>query len=365
MIHFTRRLKPTINNKHSTTTDETFIDLVNAKSPVHAEIQLLFHYELNPQLNPPRIILSTKKPCFLCALFVKCHGKYHMPPSHGRLYEKWTLPATLDQLSNARKAVVNRTLQAFYHAISAAIETAVIESRTGKVASMESLFPLSSLWARISQSLFRLDSLQRLVEEPQIKSPAQKTTDQPEEQHIKNPAQETLAQLLNNNNVKTTTSAGHRWRSWWHSSTPALAHNKLMAQLSLARGTSIAFQQDLSPLSAPTAVRAGDIRLSFSCDVDDKDENDSASDTSSLLFNQRKISTSTTVPRMLVKILRLATSDIHELQQRDCDSKHIADVSGLMPGQEMAVEQDTKGFHLIYKEECVLVRTREASLTTV
>ncbi|KFZ17744.1 hypothetical protein V501_01574, partial [Pseudogymnoascus sp. VKM F-4519 (FW-2642)] len=59
---------------------------------VHAEIQLLFFYELHPNLPRPRIICSSKSACYLCNLFFSLHGVFHIHRSHGRLYEKWTLP---------------------------------------------------------------------------------------------------------------------------------------------------------------------------------------------------------------------------------------------------------------------------------
>lgn len=59
---------------------------------VHAEIQLLFFYELNDKLPRPRVICSSKSACYLCNLFFSLHGVFHIPRSHGRLYDKWTLP---------------------------------------------------------------------------------------------------------------------------------------------------------------------------------------------------------------------------------------------------------------------------------
>lgn len=59
---------------------------------VHAEIQLLFFYELHPDLPRPRIICSSKSACYLCNLFFSLHGEFYTPRSHGRLYDKWVLP---------------------------------------------------------------------------------------------------------------------------------------------------------------------------------------------------------------------------------------------------------------------------------
>lgn len=59
---------------------------------VHAEIQLLFCYELNPERKRPRTICSSKSACYLCDLFFRLHGQYYVPRTHGRLYHRWALP---------------------------------------------------------------------------------------------------------------------------------------------------------------------------------------------------------------------------------------------------------------------------------
>ena len=64
----------------------------NKHAKVHAEIQILFFYEFNAKLPRPRVICSSKDACYLCDLFVKLHGKFCMPRTHGRLYGLWTLP---------------------------------------------------------------------------------------------------------------------------------------------------------------------------------------------------------------------------------------------------------------------------------
>ncbi|OBT73219.1 hypothetical protein VF21_08713 [Pseudogymnoascus sp. 05NY08] len=70
---------------------------------VHAEIQLLFFYELNPHLPRPRIICSSKSACYLCNLFFSLHGVFHIHRTHGRLYKKWILPDWLS-IPPARRA---------------------------------------------------------------------------------------------------------------------------------------------------------------------------------------------------------------------------------------------------------------------
>ncbi len=64
------------------------------KGKIHAEIQLLFHYELKGSKLPPRVICSTKDACFLCNAFIGMHGKTHTPGSHGKLYPGWRLPVS-------------------------------------------------------------------------------------------------------------------------------------------------------------------------------------------------------------------------------------------------------------------------------
>ncbi|EPE34262.1 hypothetical protein GLAREA_07275 [Glarea lozoyensis ATCC 20868] len=63
---------------------------------VHAEIQLLFFYELDPDRPRPRIICSSKSACYLCNLFFQIHGGFSVPRTHGRLYMKWILPDWLN-----------------------------------------------------------------------------------------------------------------------------------------------------------------------------------------------------------------------------------------------------------------------------
>lgn len=59
---------------------------------VHAEIQLLFYYQMHPEIRRPRVICSSKSACFLCDLFVKLHAKFYVARTHGVLYNKWILP---------------------------------------------------------------------------------------------------------------------------------------------------------------------------------------------------------------------------------------------------------------------------------
>lgn len=74
---------------------------------VHAEVQLAVYYDLLHQpcrgahahiecsnLVPrrPRVIGTSKWLCYLCYLFLRCHGCYMPANTHGRLYDQWTVP---------------------------------------------------------------------------------------------------------------------------------------------------------------------------------------------------------------------------------------------------------------------------------
>jgi hypothetical protein len=121
-------------------------DLVNSKCAVHAEMQLLFHYEfLNPRL-PPRVICSTKKACYLCNLFFVLHGRFTMLATHGRLYEKWTLPKCIQDLEGSKAKTIQAVIERFYNAIVKAIKDTLVFSRKRAFASNESLFLRSTIW---------------------------------------------------------------------------------------------------------------------------------------------------------------------------------------------------------------------------
>ncbi len=118
-------------------------EIMRNKSPVHAEIQLLIYYELNSSPLPPRIIHSTKKPCFLCSLFFSLHGKFRIPATHGRLYEKWTLPVDIAKLQGPQALYFGLKLAAFKEALVRSIlECAASTSRkcSGPAISSESFY---------------------------------------------------------------------------------------------------------------------------------------------------------------------------------------------------------------------------------
>lgn len=59
---------------------------------LHAEMQLLMFYETAADLPCPRIIVSSKKACYLCHLFIFLHRHFIPPETHGRVYNMWCPP---------------------------------------------------------------------------------------------------------------------------------------------------------------------------------------------------------------------------------------------------------------------------------
>jgi hypothetical protein len=70
---------------------------------VHAEIQILFFYEIHLDRLRPRTICSSKSACFLCNLFFDLHSGFYIPRTHGRLYDKWVLPDWIDISMDRRR----------------------------------------------------------------------------------------------------------------------------------------------------------------------------------------------------------------------------------------------------------------------
>jgi hypothetical protein len=58
----------------------------------HAEVQIITYYEAtNPPLWP-RALGTSKKACFLCYEFIRCHGYLHVSRSHGIVFSRWAVP---------------------------------------------------------------------------------------------------------------------------------------------------------------------------------------------------------------------------------------------------------------------------------
>jgi hypothetical protein len=127
-------------------------DISSTKFAVHAEIQLLFYYELQPTALPPRLICSSKKACFLCSLFVELYGKFIIPSSHGKLYEKWTLPKRMDELRGGREKRIGAVMDRFNDAVEDELRLEVRTVRRPYQSPLESAIFPSAVWSSSHRS---------------------------------------------------------------------------------------------------------------------------------------------------------------------------------------------------------------------
>jgi hypothetical protein len=83
---------------------------MHEKCFVHAEMQQVIHYEKQPHQPTPRAIGCSKSACFLCNLLILKQGRFRISHSHGRLYQKWTLP-DVDWMSQHQALLFRAILQ--------------------------------------------------------------------------------------------------------------------------------------------------------------------------------------------------------------------------------------------------------------
>lgn len=117
---------------------------------VHAEIKLLFFYELNRADLPPRVICASKSPCYLCHLYFGHHARYHVPNTHGRLYPAWILPTWLDQLSDDKRAHAGSTIKALHTELVHRILKTINQGRVSFNHPNESILWAPTIWSTSS-----------------------------------------------------------------------------------------------------------------------------------------------------------------------------------------------------------------------
>ncbi|OIW34440.1 hypothetical protein CONLIGDRAFT_709775 [Coniochaeta ligniaria NRRL 30616] len=107
----TRKLCQSLDISFSEATDKITAQArkTMTESKIHAEIQIVAYYELNPTSLHPRVICSNKDACYLCNEFIRIHGVFNIPKSHGRLYPGWRLPSLPSFGSTISQ--MNQTLQ--------------------------------------------------------------------------------------------------------------------------------------------------------------------------------------------------------------------------------------------------------------
>jgi hypothetical protein len=76
---------------------------------IHAEVQIITFYESRNPLLWPRALGTSKKACFLCYEFIRCHGCFNVAKSHGIVFSRWAVPDRNDY-SPETVARLQRTL---------------------------------------------------------------------------------------------------------------------------------------------------------------------------------------------------------------------------------------------------------------
>ena len=87
---------------------------------VHAEIQMIIHYELSSK-TWPRVIGSSKHACFLCNAFIQAHGFFYVSGAHRQVYNLWYVP-DLGHYSNKTLARFRTTVAAVHQDIVSEID---------------------------------------------------------------------------------------------------------------------------------------------------------------------------------------------------------------------------------------------------
>lgn len=141
-------------NRLFNTAENTFRKMMSERHRIHAEIQLLFFYELNHVPIRPRVISSSKSACFLCDLFVKIHEGFCTPRTHGVLYHQWRLPGqeTLASLPKQQQKKLINTMQQFNMTIEDAIRSKFDAGKKVRRQPNESVVNLAPLWSTLSLS---------------------------------------------------------------------------------------------------------------------------------------------------------------------------------------------------------------------
>ena len=133
---------------------------------IHAEIQLLFFYEIHSELLRPRVICSSKSACFLCDLFIEIHATYFVARTHGVLYNKWTLPdPRMVGLGLKETENMAAVVEKFSASIEDSIRSALAMPRLLRFHPNESVFMAPSEWS--ASALSRSSSSTTSVTLPQ------------------------------------------------------------------------------------------------------------------------------------------------------------------------------------------------------
>ena len=114
---------------------------------VHAEIKLLFYYEIHPENVRPRVICANKSACYLCDLFMRVHGAFQTPRTFGKFNERWILPDWLDNIPPNRFQSLKNAVEQFSNTLDSEIGLA-LKSIKRLPDPLESAVGLSAQWSK-------------------------------------------------------------------------------------------------------------------------------------------------------------------------------------------------------------------------
>jgi len=140
------------SGQKSQSVEDVFRNMLKDKHPVHAEIQLLYFYEMYQLPLRPRVITSSKSACFLCNLFIKMHGKFHTPRTHGVLYHHWSLPGqeTLALIPDQQRGEAERLMHRFNLDIEDMVRSKIDASKRVRRHPNESVIFSAPIWSTSS-----------------------------------------------------------------------------------------------------------------------------------------------------------------------------------------------------------------------
>jgi hypothetical protein len=98
------------------------------------------------------ILQGFKKACVLCNRFIRLHGKFKVPSTHGKLYEKWTLPEAVNQIPKIRAKQLGPVVDKFSDALEDELRREILDARKPYPAPFESTVFASTVWAPLTQS---------------------------------------------------------------------------------------------------------------------------------------------------------------------------------------------------------------------
>lgn len=90
---------------------------------VHAEVQMLIHYEIKRCATRPRAIGVSKEACFLCNSLIRAHALFYVSKAHRQVFNQWTVPDLSDYRPESRERL-QKALQAVRRDVNSVLQQA-------------------------------------------------------------------------------------------------------------------------------------------------------------------------------------------------------------------------------------------------